>query len=126
MPSRPVLAARLAVSEAELARRLVELDAAHGLLLAADGSIRMLSPFSGVPTPYAVACRGQTYHANCAWDTIGIAAALRADVAATVPLGEPSGAWARVTVRDGRVDPARFVVHFPHPVRRWYDDLVYT
>ena len=34
-------------------------------------------PISGVPTQHQVDVDGVTYHANCAWDALGIAAALR-------------------------------------------------
>src|ERR1043166_7343846 len=47
------------------------------LLLEADGaSIRMAPPFSGVPTQHRVEAGGTTYFANCAWDALGVPAAL--------------------------------------------------
>ena len=47
------------------------------LVLEADGSsIRMASPFSGVPTQHVVEAGGNQYFANCAWDALGVLAAL--------------------------------------------------
>ncbi len=47
------------------------------LVLEADGvSIRMAPPFSGVPTQHRIESAGVEYHANCAWDALGVVAAL--------------------------------------------------
>ena len=47
------------------------------LVLEQDGSsIRMAPPFSGVPTQHIVEAEGIAYFANCAWDALGIPAAL--------------------------------------------------
>ena len=39
----------------------------------------MLNPFSAVETPHRVESGGRTWFANCAWDALGIPAALHAD-----------------------------------------------
>src|SRR5499427_5902316 len=41
--------------------------------------IRMAPPFSGVETPFRVNVQDKIYYANCAWDALGIAAALHRD-----------------------------------------------
>jgi hypothetical protein len=41
--------------------------------------IRMAPPFSGVETFFRVKVQDKVYYANCAWDALGIAAALHAD-----------------------------------------------
>src|SRR6476661_7511347 len=47
------------------------------LVLEPDGvTIRMAPPFSGVPTDHLVRSGGIAYLANCAWDALGILAAL--------------------------------------------------
>ncbi len=38
--------------------------------------ILMANPFSGIETPFRVQANGKTYFANCAWDSLGIPAAL--------------------------------------------------
>jgi hypothetical protein len=47
------------------------------LLDADDVSIRMAPPFSGVATQHVVVAGSVSYFANCAWDALGIPAALR-------------------------------------------------
>jgi len=103
-----------------------ELHARHALYVDLDTTtIRMANPFSAVPTPFRVHAGGRDYWANCAWDALGIPAALHQDatIAATwADSGEP----ATITVVDGRVTERDAVVHFPLPFRRWYDDQVFT
>lgn len=62
--------------------------------------------------------------ANCAWDALGIPAALHCDAAIIIedPLG---GAPLELSVVDGQV-VGEGLVHFLLPFRRWYDDLVET
>src|SRR5437867_5182865 len=53
------------------------LRAQRVLVLETDGeSIRMAPPFSGVRTQHVVRADGISYFANCAWDALGIPAAL--------------------------------------------------
>jgi hypothetical protein len=123
-----------------LGRRRAEIDAAlqrlhdrHALFVerSAGGAIavRMAHPFSGVPTPFVVRSGGTGYWANCAWDALGIPAALRADaeVAATAA---DDGSAVRLRIAGGALhaegDAADVLVHVLLPLRRWYDDLVFT
>jgi hypothetical protein len=86
----------------------------------------MLHPFSAVPTPHRVVSAGRSWYANCAWDALGIPAALHADgdvESACADCGEP----VRLTVRDGElVGGADLLVHFVVPARRWWDDIGFT
>src|SRR5687767_4390369 len=57
-----------------------ELQDHHAFLLGPDTlTIRMANPFSGIPTDFKVHANGKTYYANCAWDMLGIPAALHMD-----------------------------------------------
>ena len=89
-------------------------------------TIRMAHPFSGVPTPFLVRANGHSYWANCAWDMLGIPAALHAD--AEIEASYTNAQDARVTLRitNSQLDPQEGLVHFPLPFRHWYDDLVRT
>ena len=87
--------------------------------------IRMAPPFSGIETPFRVQIQGKVYYANCAWDALGIPAALHQDAvvdAADGHTGEPM----TVEVKDGRPIPRPCVVHFAVPAARWWDDIIYT
>jgi hypothetical protein len=62
---------------------LDELAAAHTIVFEQGSKqIRMAHPFSAAPTPYAVRSEGISYWANCAWDSLGIAAMLGRDTEA--------------------------------------------
>ena len=87
-------------------------------------AVRMAHPFSGAPTPFRVQAGGVGYWANCAWDALGIPAALGKNAtieAAYADDGQP----AAIAVNDGRL-AGDGVVHFLVPFRRLYDDLVFT
>jgi hypothetical protein len=87
--------------------------------------IRIANPFSAVPTAFRVRTAGHGYWANCAWDALGIAAALARDVrieAEDAASGEPI----ELSVGDGRLRHRDEIVHFAIPFRRWYDDLITT
>ena len=87
--------------------------------------IRMAPPFSGVETPFRVKVQDKVYYANCAWDALGIAAALQADAlieAADGYSGEPM----QLEVRNGQPVPQSCVIHFAVPAAHWWDDIVYT
>jgi len=87
--------------------------------------IRMAPPFSGVPTPFRVIARGQVYYGNCAWDALGIAAALHEDAVIEAEDGY-SAEPMRLEVRGGQPVPEPCVIHFAVPAARWWDDIIYT
>ena len=88
-------------------------------------SIWMAMPFSNVPTPFTVVCRGRAYYANCAWDAFGVAAMLHADarILTQCPDCRESLDYG---IRKGTPTRQAGVVHFAVPVRRWWDDVGYT
>lgn len=87
-------------------------------------SVVMAHPFSGVETPWVVRAGDRRYVANCAWDTLGIAAALDADAAIDAVYAE-DGAPAHLAVRDG-VSSGQGVIHLLLPPRQWQEDFFST
>ena len=88
-------------------------------------TVRMAWPFSGIPTDFKVHAHDKTYFANCAWDSLGIPAALHADAeieAVCAQSGEPI----RLRVIDHQVQDSDTLVHFLLPFREWYNDLTFT
>ncbi|UCG25045.1 MAG: hypothetical protein JSW55_03360 [Chloroflexota bacterium] len=87
--------------------------------------IRMAPPFSGIETPVLVRVMGKSYHANCAWDALGVAAALHqdADIVATCAY---SGESLPIHVRQERVLPVDCLAHFAVPAALWWQDIIYT
>jgi len=87
--------------------------------------IRMAPPFSGVPTAFPVETRGKRYYANCAWDALGIPAALHED--AVIPAADAfTGERLTLEVKAGRAVPQECVIHFAVPAARWWEDIIYT
>jgi Alkylmercury lyase len=102
------------------------LDAEHAVVVEpATGELRMLNPFSAVPTAYRVRAAGSSWYGNCAWDALGICAALHVD--GSVETSCPDcGERIVVEVRDERVDDESLLFHCLVPAARWWDDIVFT
>jgi hypothetical protein len=96
------------------------LEAAHAVVLDANGAVAFANPFAVGPTPFRVDAGGASYRAICAWDALGILAALRAD--GTVETECPDcGDAIIVRVRNGLLAATNAVVHFLVPAARWFD-----
>ncbi len=96
------------------------------LVLESDGvTIRMAPPFSGVATQHRVRVGDKEYFANCAWDALGVPAALHApgDVLSRC---EQSGEPIHLYVHENGPDPEPCVIHFAVPAALWWKDIVYT
>jgi hypothetical protein len=85
----------------------------------------MANPFSGVETPFTVRAKGKTYFANCAWDSLGIPAALHLDAEIEAFCAQ-SGELLHLRVSGGEVRGSEALVHFLIPFRDWYNDLTST
>ena len=96
------------------------------LALEADGStIRMAPPFSGVPTQHTVVASGTRYFANCAWDSLGIPAALHRP-AQVHSRCEQSGEPLHLEVGLDGPEPSSWLFHCLVPAAEWWDDIVFT
>ena len=94
-------------------------------MLDETGAIRMANPFSAVPTPYLVHADGRDWYGNCAWDGIGICAALHVDgrIDSTCP---DCGEQLTIRIRDERPDDDTLLFHCLVPAAHWWDDIVFT
>jgi alkylmercury lyase-like protein len=91
-----------------------------------DGAtIRMAPPFSGVPTQHRVEADGVDYYANCAWDALGVLAALHRPGRVRSRC-EQSGEPLNLDVGENGPEPSTWVYHCLVPAARWWDDLVFT
>ena len=107
----------------EVEPALRRLHDAHALVLESDRTeIRMANPFSAVPTPHRVEAGGRSWYGNCAWDALGIPAALHVDghVSTTCPDCEGRIVY---RVEGGRLADPHGVVHFGVPAAKWWDDI---
>jgi hypothetical protein len=129
-PSPDEMGDRVGIAVPEVLDAYRHLRAQRVLLLEADGaSIRMAPPFSGVATQHAVIAGGVSYFANCAWDALGIPAALR-QPAAIHSCCEQSREPLHLTVGprgpEGPEASAGWLFHCALPAAHWWDDLVFT
>lgn len=96
------------------------------LVLEADGeSIRMAPPFSGVPTQHVAEVEGREYFANCAWDVLGIVAALGGKGSIRSRCEHSFDPFA-LGVRSGALTGSAWLFHCLIPAVRWWDDIVHT
>lgn len=126
-PSKNAIASHFAVTAPDVQQALRRLHEAHALVLkTGSDDILMANPLSAVPTDYQVYTDDVTLYANCAWDSLGIPAMLGCD--ARIEARHPyDGELMRYAVYAGQLESSedRFV-HFAHPFRYWYDDIVDT
>ncbi len=104
-------------------RRMAE---AHILVLEPDKpEIRFAEPFCAVPTPFRVHTAAHAYWGTCAWDALGIPAALHtaAKIVSTCPdCNKPL----KLTVENGNLYGNNEVIHFAIPARQWWADIFFT
>ena len=128
-PSVDKTAAHFGISAEEASELYKELHNRHALFLELGKmAIRMANPFSGIPTDFKVHANGKTYFANCAWDMLGIPAALHCDAVIDAVCTE-SNDTVRLEIKNGQITNHQFtdlLIHFPLPFSRWYDDLIFT
>lgn len=102
------------------------LRAERVLVLEADGaSIRMAPPFSGIPTEHVVEAGGIEYFANCAWDALGVPAALHEPGTVRSRCGQ-SGAPLHLHVDRQGPEPSDWLFHSLLPAAKWWDNIVFT
>src|SRR3954471_20640364 len=125
-PSLAEAAAALATSESDVRAAYQRLGEGHAILLDASGEgLWRIAPFSAVPTDFAVEAGGRSYFANCAWDALGICAALHADGVVHASCG-CCRLPMELVVRGGRLEPAEGIVHVAVPAKDWYEDITFT
>jgi hypothetical protein len=96
------------------------------LVIEEDGtSIRMAPPFSGVPTQHVVEAGGQNYFANCAWDALGVVAALHTPGTVHSHCAQ-SGDPFHLNVGEKGPESSEWLFHCLVPAAKWWADIVFT
>ena len=126
-PTPPETAAAFGRDEEEIVDAFLRLHDAHALVLEPDSAdIWMANPFCFRHTPHRVSAGGRSWTGTCAWDALGIPAALHADgriESACACCGEAL----ELEVVHGELTMGRNVlVHILVPARRWWDDIGFT
>ena len=125
-PSPREIAGRLDATEKGVLAAWDRLRAGRALVTGEDGvSILMANPFSGIPTDHTVESAGIRYYANCAWDALGIPAALNRTGVVRSRCGE-TGEPLRLEVGADGPEPSGWIFHSLVPAARWWDDIVFT
>ena len=125
-PSPKTVAERVGSDVESVLGAYLRLRAQRVLALEEDGaSIRMAPPFSGVPTQHVVIVDGRQYFANCAWDALGIPAALH-QPGMIYSRCEQSGWPLRLSVSLDGPEPSTWLFHCLVPAAKWWDDIVFT
>jgi hypothetical protein len=113
--------------EPEVADAYQRLHNAHALVLFPDTTdVWMANPFCFAPTSHRVTAAGREWTGTCAWDALGILAALHGDgsiASACACCADPVA----LEVSDGElVDGTDLLVHILLPARRWWEDIGFT
>ncbi len=126
IPALDAVAERVAATPAAVREAYLRLRARRLLWLEADSvTVRMAPPFSGVPTQHQVIVDGIKYYANCAWDALGIPAALHRPGLVRSRC-EQSLAPLDLDVGLDGPEPSSWLFHCLVPAAKWWDDLVFT
>lgn len=126
-PTAAETAEALGQRVAEVEDGYQRLHDAHALVLYPDTlDVMFANPFCFAPTPHRVTAGGRGWTGTCAWDALGIPAALHTD-------GEIDSVCAcceealRLRVKDGELaEGADLLVHILVPAKDWWDDIAFT
>ena len=125
-PSLEEVSHRVNISPREAAEAYQRLRGSRVLVLESDGvTIRMAPPFSGVPTQHVVKAGSVSHFANCAWDALGVAAALQ-QPATVYSRCEQSMEPFRLEVSRKGPEQSDWLFHCVVPAAHWWDDIVFT
>ena len=125
-PNMEELCETFGLSETETARGLAALADDHGVVLHPDSSnVWIAHPFSTAPTNFLLRRGDREWWANCAWCALGAAALIGGDLTITTALGA-NGGQVTIHIEDGAVLEDDLLVHFPVPMRKVWDNVVYT
>ena len=126
IPSSAELQERLRCSSADLDRAFDDLADAHGVVFhPGTRNVWAIHPFSLAPTLFLVQSGEKTWWGNCAWCSLGIAVLAGGRCVITTTLGAESE-QVQLTVENGRLNRTDLVVHFPIPMARAWDNVIYT
>lgn len=125
-PSAAWLAREFAVGPEEMASALLALERMHGVVLHPhQAEVWIAHPFSTAPTGFAVKRGGTVWWGNCAWCSLGVAALAGGNgVTIQTTLGG-EGEPVTIQVEGDRIGEDLWV-HFPIPMSRAWENVVYT
>lgn len=125
-PDAETLADILRTDQEEIKKCLYNLQEYHGVVLHPGRlSVWVIHPFALSPTNFLVKSSNGTWWGNCAWCSLGIAALLKEDLTITTRFGAYDEQII-IHVKEGRIEEKNLLVHFPVPMSRAWDNVIYT
>jgi len=125
-PTIDELARMLNASPDSVREALLALQEYHGVVLhPTTGEIWVAHPFSAAPTSFWVEAHDVGCWANCAWCAMGAVTLLGGSASITTTLGAESRQVV-IEVEDGMLRGMDLLVHFPIPMARAWDNVIYT
>ena len=125
-PQAGELAQRLAMRPADVAASWLRLRQNRVLWLApGTGEILMAPPFSAVPTQHRALVQDRQYFANCAWDAVGIPAALKTP-GIVQSRCEQTSEPLELEIELDRAPDSDWLFHCQVPAAQWWNDLPFT
>ncbi len=125
-PSVRTLAERFKASREEMSRAMRALADDHGVVLHPHSDeVWVIHPFSTAPTGFVCEAGGRQWWGNCAWCSLGVAKLAGGTCNIRTALGM-TGRQVTVRVENGELLDKNYVVHFPVPMTRAWDNVIYT
>jgi hypothetical protein len=125
-PSVQVLAERFGVSREEISRAMRDLADYHGVVLHPNSDeVWVIHPFSTAPTGFVCEAGGKQWWGNCAWCSLGVAKLVCGTCSIRTTLGL-TGSQRTIRIENGELLDKNYVVHFPIPMTKAWDNVVYT
>lgn len=126
-PCAEKLAVLLSHSKEDVVIALRALQEYHGVVLHPNdpSKVWVIHPFSMAPTNFTVKVDSNVWYGNCAWCSLGCAALLQKNCTITTSYGA-HGDRVDVHIVDGELVEKDLYVHFPIPMRKAWDNVIYT
>jgi hypothetical protein len=125
-PTVDDLASLLQIKSDPVKQTLKSLADSHALVLHPNSfDIWVAHPFALFPTLFWVKTAGKEWWGNCTWCSFGIATLTKTDTNIYTKLkGEEEPLL--VQIRDNEIVQKDYVVHFPIPAGKFWDNVLYT
>ncbi len=112
--------------EGEVEQALSALQVDHGVVLHPnEPKVWVVHPFSMSPTNFYIRSNNGQWWGNCAWCSLGAAALIQTDLTIYTTVGGESKPI-EIHIEDRRVVEENLLIHFPIPMRKAWDNVIYT
>ncbi len=125
-PSVSEIARQFGCDETQARSALRALAEYHGAVLHPNSDeIWVAHPFSAAPTTCVVRSGARAWWGNCAWCSLGLAHLAGGTALIETRIGA-LGDHAIIRIENGKLIDTDYVVHFPIPMRKAWDNVIYT